>query len=194
QRPKFARHNEGKLLFAPITPGRALVIAAVTRIQHNGLDPVKVRDSLRTELRLKRFRQVHARDEKFSLVFDDGEAKPIARAIDHNFAAIERELERSVYVLETNYPAAQRDAGRETVKLCDVIDAQIIMTADFDDLPIIRGKHRSGSQSNRNGKQREGEQTFRQHNHSCVTVPQRCHGRKWQRSELSLRILLLDES
>ena len=71
-----------------------------------------------------------------------------------DLAIIERELERTFLVRDLYPLVYRRDADRESVKLRDVIDAQVIVRANLDDLPRI-GRRRAGGEMGRHGRDHE---------------------------------------
>ena len=85
-------------------------------------------------------------------MLDYWEAQPTARSIDHDFTAVSDEFERTPHCLESHLLASRYDVGGQAIKLRDVVDAQIIVTTDFDDLPIISGECQCWCQRNGSGK------------------------------------------
>lgn len=164
-RPKFSRDIERVIFFVTELADRAFVMPAMPRIEHDCGQFADARDHVRTHLRLNRFRQVHARDEKFAVLLNDRETEPVARAVDEDLAAVERELERTFRILGLDL-FVRRDWSRQRVKLRDVIDAQIIVRADFDDLPWDgRG---SCVRAHRHRDRRENARQFRKSPHQNV--------------------------
>ena len=104
-------------------------------------------DHVGPELRLDRFREVDPGDEEFVVVGDDGETEPVADAVHDGFAAVEGDLELVAAVVEDDAFARGIDVAEEPVEFRDVIDAEVIAGAHFDDVPVLvrsRGRLRSG--------------------------------------------------
>jgi len=140
-RAQLARDIERIRLLVAVSAGRAFVETAVAGIEHHGGDFAAALDHVGPELGLDGFGKVDARDEEFVVLGDDGEAEPVADAVHDGFAAVEGELELVAAVIENDGPAGSVDVADEAVKLRNVVGAQIIAGADFDDLPIlIRGR------------------------------------------------------
>src|ERR1019366_4093391 len=158
QGPKFSRNVESIIFFVAIAAGGAFVVTAMSGIENDCLQSANARDHVRAHLRLDGLGQVHARNQILSAVFDHGKTEPVARAIDIDLAAIEVELEQAFFVLEPDLSPEWRDSRRETVKLCDVIDAQIIVRADFDNLPGIGRLRSAGNASDRGGGRQPNSQ------------------------------------
>src|SRR3982751_3908774 len=59
KRLDVARYIEREVLFAAIAADRALIVAAVTRIEHDGFEPAEIRDHLRAQLRFEGFGEVN---------------------------------------------------------------------------------------------------------------------------------------
>ena len=139
-------------------------------IQNHRLNLACVQNAVWTKLRLDRFGDIRARDQKFSILLDQGEAQPTARAVDHDLAAAADKFERIHHGLEPDLRPRRRHFGGQPVKPRDIIHTQVIVTVYFDDLPIIRGKCRRRCQSDEAGEQRDSEPTFHRYDHLCAMV------------------------
>ena len=156
ERLDIAGDVEGEILLAPVTAGRALVVAAVAGVEHDSLELPEIRDHLRAQLRLERLREIDSRDEVLAVLFRDREAEPAAHAVDHHFTAVELELEGIRAVVDANTLFDRRAAGREAVELRNVIDCEVFAPADFDDLPIGSRRHTTRESE----KCQDGEEDF----------------------------------
>src|SRR5436190_1449304 len=81
ERAQPARYIESVFLLEAVAAARALVEPAVAGIEHNGLHCAVALDHVGPELWLDRFCQIDARDEKFSVLRDNGKAEPITDAV-----------------------------------------------------------------------------------------------------------------
>src|ERR1700704_5262703 len=111
-------------------------------IEHDGAHGGLALDHLRTELRLDCLCEIDARNQKFSVLSDDGETKPVAHAVDDGFAAVERELKLIAAVIEDDGLAGGIEIAEEAVELSDVVGAQVIARTDFDNLPVLVRRRR----------------------------------------------------
>ena len=134
---------------------------------------------VRTKLRLDRFGDIRARDQKFSILLDQGEAQPTTRAVDHDLAAAADKFERIHHGLEPDLRPGRRHFGEQPIKPRDIIDTQVIVTVYFDDLPIIRGPRHCSRQSDANSEQRNSEPTFHRYDHPCAIVSNKHLYLKW---------------
>ena len=139
ERAKLASDVERELFFGAESVPGAFIETAVAGIEHDGLNLSFLDKHLRTQLRLDGFGEIDARDEELVVLRNDGEAKPVAHTVHDGFAAVEGDLELVPAVIENDDLARGIDVADEAVKLCDVVDGQVIAGADFDDLPIRGG-------------------------------------------------------
>ena len=115
----------------------AFVGAAMSRVQDNRLDVADVWNAVWPHQRLDGFGHVRARHQKFSVLFDDGKTQPTAHAVDHGLTTAADKFQRILHRLELRFVTGGNDACRQTVKSRNIIDAQVIVSAYLDDLPII---------------------------------------------------------
>jgi len=115
----------------------------VAGIDHDCLELTEIGNHLRAQLWLDRFRKIDARDKVLTILFDDGEAEPVANAVDHHLATIELELDGVLSVLEADSLVRRRGFAGETVEFRNVIDGQVIAIVELDDLPIGGGEGRA---------------------------------------------------
>ena len=145
-------------------------MAPVARIQNHSLNLPGIGNAVRAKLRLDCFSDICARDQKFSILLDQGKAQPTARTVDHDLAAAADKFERIHHGLEPDLRPGRRDFGGQPVKLGNIIDTQVIVTVYFDDLPIIRGQSPCSRQSDASGEQRNSKPTFHRYDHQWATV------------------------
>src|SRR5882757_2511982 len=143
-------------------------------IQNDSLNLANVLNTMRSYQWFNGLGYVCAGNEIFSILFDNRKTQPAARAIDHDLAAATDKFQRILHRLEFHFLAGSGDACRQSVKLRDVVDAQIIAATYFDNLPSIRGRccflrHRDGT-----GQERDREPTFHWEDHACAIVSETC--------------------
>ena len=93
-----------------------------------------------TNQRLDRLRHVSARDKIFAVLLNQREAQPTARTVNHCLAAAAYKFERMLLRFEFHFVTCRRYACGHSIKLRDVVDGQVIVTAYFDDLPFAGSK------------------------------------------------------
>src|SRR4029453_13876946 len=74
KRAQLPRHVQRKILFGAVTTERALVVAAVPRVQNYRSNFTCVGNAVRTHQRLDRLGHICARNQEFSIMLEQGEA------------------------------------------------------------------------------------------------------------------------
>src|SRR6266705_6178382 len=136
QRLQIASDIESEILLSPITADRSPIETAMARIKHDGFYLPESFDHLRPQLRFDGLGQIDTGDEIFAILLRHRKTKPVAHAINDDLAAVEHYFDFVLAAIESDSLCDRLDADRQSVKLCDVIDRQIIPAAHLDDLPV----------------------------------------------------------
>src|ERR1051326_7998794 len=93
ERPQPARDVKSVILLEAFAALRAFIEPAVTSVHDNGLDFVRMLDHVRPQLWLNGLSEVDSRDEKFPVLRNNWEAKPITHSVNDGFPALAAKLD-----------------------------------------------------------------------------------------------------
>src|SRR2546430_11216919 len=93
-------------------------------------------NTMRAHQWLDRFCHISPRDQIFSVLLNQWEAQPTSRAIDHCLPAAAYKFQGVLDGIELAFLTCSGDAGGKSIKPGNIIDAQVIVAAYFNDLPI----------------------------------------------------------
>src|ERR1043166_7113769 len=125
---------------------------------------------MRTNQRLDCFCDVRARHQIFPVLLDQWKAQPTARTVYHCLAAAADKFERILDCFESHFLTATNNAGGQSVKLRNIFNSQIIVTAHFDDIPFASGEHDCCCERNPGRKKYYIEPKSRCSDHRCASV------------------------
>ena len=112
----------------------------MSRIQNDSLNLANILNTMRSHQWFNGLGYVRAGNQIFSILFDNRKAQPAARAVDHHLAAATDKFQRILRRIEFHFLGGSCDACRQSVKLRDVFDTQVVAATYFDNLPGIRGR------------------------------------------------------
>src|SRR5205814_7024464 len=116
------------------------------------------------------FGDVSSRHQRFSIQFNHGKTQPTSSAIDHGFTAAAHKLQRVIGCLCLYFRPGRNDFRRQTVKLRDVVDGQVIMPVYLDDLPLGGSNRNRGCKGQASEDKRENRTTLYWEGHACAMV------------------------
>ena len=135
-RAELSRDIQGKIFFRPVTAHLPFVVPAVSGIENDRLNVAHIWNTVWPDERLNGFGYVSARHQRFSVLFDHGEAQPTSSALDDGFPAAADEFQRTISGLFLYFRPGRDDLCGQFVKLGNIVHAQIIVAIYLDYLPL----------------------------------------------------------
>jgi hypothetical protein len=144
-------------------------MATVPGIENDRLNLAHVWNTVWPDERLNGFGYVSPRHQRFSILFNHGEAQPTSSAVDDRFPAAADELQRTISGLFLYFRPQWDDLCGQFVKLGNIVHAQIIVAIYFDYLPLGSSNGDCGSEGQGSEGKRENRPTLHWEGHVALS-------------------------
>ena len=147
QQPRTRDDIQCESLFVSVRRNRTAIVSAVSGIEHDGVDLLRVLDFSGAHHWLDQLRQIHARHAEVAIALDHRVAEDELQIVDEEFLRVRAPAQRTHPAFELKLARSHLNLP-ERVELRDVLDADVIATPDLVERPVTllrTGRFGSGS-------------------------------------------------